>query len=222
MEREENMVIDINMKDDIYPEDCVVNKENDEEIRQMLQSNELINVNKKEKEIEVSQHPDNLVMLSQKENDYLNISKEYVQYVVNEYNETHKKLNELKNNHEIIQHEEQFKIVNESKQTLMKPTDELIQKRIFPYLSNKYCIQQIRSINNLLFLNKKKKNIDNSILYEWLYCFLLLLNPPLTANYNSVLYETNKNIFSQKVQLHQSTLIYIIISNIFKQKVINY
>ena len=36
MEREENMVIDINMKDDIYPEDCVVNKENDEEIERAI------------------------------------------------------------------------------------------------------------------------------------------------------------------------------------------
>lgn len=219
---QENMAIDINMKDDIYPEDCVVNKENDEEIRQMLHTNELMNVNRTEKEIEVSKHPDNLVVLSQKENDFFNISKDYVQYVINEYSETQRKLNELKNNNEIIQHEEQFKIANEIKKILIIPTDEIIQKRIFPYLSNKYCIQQIYSIKNLLFLNKKKKNVDSSILYEWLYCFLLLLNPPLTANYNSVLYEINKQIISQKSESPQSTLIYIIISNIFKQKVITY
>ena len=43
MEREENMVIDINMKDDIYPEDCVVNKENDEEwAKSVLDDFELI------------------------------------------------------------------------------------------------------------------------------------------------------------------------------------
>lgn len=219
---QENMAIDINMKDDIYPEDCVVNKENDEEIRQMLHTNELMNVNRTEKEIEVSKHPDNLVVLSQKENDFFNISKDYVQYVINEFCETQRKLNELKNNHEFIQHEEQFKIANEIKKILIIPTDEIIQKRIFPYLSNKYCIQQIYSIKNLLFFNKKKKNVDNSILYEWLYCFLLLLNPPLTANHNSVLYEINKQIISQKPQSPQSTVIYIIISNIFKQKVITY
>ena len=128
---QENMAIDINMKDDIYPEDCVVNKENDEEIRQMLHTNELMNVNRTEKEIEVSKHPDNLLVLSQKENDFFNISKDYVQYVINEYSETQRKLNELKNNNEIIQHEEQFKIVNEIKTILIIPTDEIILSHLF-------------------------------------------------------------------------------------------
>ena len=141
----QNIAIDINMNDDIYPEDCFINKENDEKIKQMLQHNEMITENRKEKEIEVNKYPDNLVLLSQKENDYFNISKDYVTYVVNEYNKTQCELNELKNNHIIIQGEDKFDIVKDSKEI---PTDDIIQKRIFPYLSNRYCIQQINKGHN--------------------------------------------------------------------------
>jgi hypothetical protein len=91
-------------------------------------------------------------------------------------------------------------------------------------MNNKICIKLIKHFNKLYM---KKENIY--VILQWVYFFLFLLKLPLIDEDNAELYHLNKNILncllqkSEKISNQEEIsqkIIYILISEIFGQKII--
>ena len=163
---------------------------------------------------------DNLKLSINEIYNKLNIKKEFINIVINEFNEIKNKLNELKKNN-IYNNNFCKKLIINKNILIPFPNNEILITRIFPFLSNKYCLNQIKKIKNLIFI-EKNKDLDFNKMFEWLYTFLLLIEQPLFDFENSILFELNKLIYYNIDLLNKYLnlkICFIIISEIYKQRI---
>lgn len=170
----------------------------------------------------------------------LNIKQEFITEVKNEFyffknyfetNEKYSKNNKSKelnlNVNEIVN---KYRLQKENIKTIPFPNDSILFF-LSCNLTNRICIKLINLFEKLYFLNENKYNV-----LLWIYYMLLFIDTPLIDEDNSTLYSLNKNILknltdSQKTVnsnidnsneniIISEKIIYIIISEIFGQKII--
>ena len=217
-----------------YPDNIQIDDKLDEDIKNFFNKqndkNDIIynnNVNNNNLLIEndnndffLNKNEDNLKLSINEIYNKLNIKKEFINIVINEFNEIKNKLNELKKNN-IYNNNFCKKLIINKNILIPFPNNEILITRIFPFLSNKYCLNQIKKIKNLIFI-EKNKDLDFNKMFEWLYTFLLLIEQPLFDFENSILFELNKLIYNNIDLLNKYLnlkICFIIISEIYKQRI---
>ena len=216
----QEIALSLNDNPNIYPEDYQIDHKDDEAIKELLKNNNQGPAISLKKEMEVNSHPDNLNLLSQKENETLKVDEKYIKFIIDEYNNLQRKLFQLKEQNANLGIKPEKFIFPKKGSITVNLNDEMLINQILPFVSNDYCIEQIRKINKHVFLKTKDSN-RISYLTEWLYTFLVLLKRPLVDDQNSILYEINKQIIIKQLQNDTYLkIIYIIISKIFNQKIL--
>lgn len=216
----QEIALSLNDNPNIYPEDYQIDHKDDEAINELLKNNNQGPEISLKKEMEVNSHPDNLNLLSQKENETLKVDEKYIKFIIDEYYNLQRKLFQLKEQNDNLGIKQEKFIFPKKGSITENLNDEMLINKILPFVSNDYCIEQIRKINKHIFLKTIDSN-RNSYLTEWLYTFLVLLQRPLVDDQNSILYEINKQIIIKQLQNDTYLkIIYIIISKIFNQKIL--
>ena len=219
-----------------YPENIQIDDKLDDDIKKFFnnqnEKNDIINNNNNvnnnnnlliendNNDFFINKNEDNLKLSINEIYNKLNIKKEFINIVINEFNEIKNKLNELKKNN-IYNNNFCKKLIINKNILIPFPNNEILITRIFPFLSNKYCLNQIKKIKNLIFI-EKNKDLDFNKMFEWLYTFLLLIEQPLFDFENSILFELNKLIYYNIDLLNKYLnlkICFIIISEIYKQRI---
>ena len=97
------------------------------------------------------------------------------------------------------------------------PKDDIINGNILPFISNGYLITNINKCFKALKKCNQSSKKEISILSEWFYTFLLFMEMPLSPDHSADLYSINKYIFNNFLKNTELKIIFIIISEIFKQ-----
>ena len=210
-----------------YPENIQIDDKLDDDIKKFFNNQNNFNNNNNNLLIEndnndffINKNEDNLKLSINEIYNKLNIKKEFINIVINEFNEIKNKLNELKKNN-IYNNNFCKKLIINKNILIPFPNNEILITRIFPFLSNKYCLNQIKKIKYLIFIEKNNE-LDFNKLFEWLYTFLLLIEQPLFDFENSILFELNKLIYYNIDLLNKYLnlkICFIIISEIYKQRI---
>ena len=217
----DNIQIDDKLDDDIKK--FFNNQNENNNIINIINNNNnnlLINNENDNNDFYVNLYEDNLKLSINEVYNKLNIKKEFINVVINEFNEVKNKLNELKKNN-IYNNNFCKKLIINKNILIPFPNNEILITRIFPFLSNKYFLNQIKKIKNLIFI-EKNKDLDFNKMFEWLYTFLLLIEQPLFDFENSILFELNKLIYNNIDLLNKYLnlkICFIIISEIYKQRI---
>jgi len=233
----QEIAFDINIDNykNFYPDNIEVDDELDEDIKKFFNNqndnnninnkinnnnNLLINDENDNNDFFININEDNLKLSINEVYNKLNIKKEFINVVINEFNEVKNKLNELQKN---CNYNNNFckKLIINKNILIPFPNNEILITRIFPFLSNKYCLNQIKKIKYLIFI-EKNKDLDFDKMFEWLYTFLLLIEQPLFDFENSILFELNKLIYYNFDLLNKYLnlkISFIIISEIYKQRI---
>ena len=235
---EQEIAFDVNNDNykNFYPDNFQIDDELDEDIKKFFNNqnennniiniinnnnnNLLINNENDNNDFYVNLYEDNLKLSINEVYNKLNIKKEFINIVINEFNEIKNKLNELKKNN-IYNNNFCKKLIINKNILIPFPNNEILITRIFPFLSNKYCLNQIKKIKYLIFI-EKNKDLDFDKMFEWLYTFLLLIEQPLFDFENSILFELNKLIYYNFDLLNKYLnlkISFIIISEIYKQRI---
>ena len=236
---EQEIAFDVNNDNykNFYPDNFQIDDELDEDIKKFFNNqnennniinnininnnnNLLINNENDNNDFYVNIYEDNLKISINEVYNKLNIKKEFINVVINEFNEVKNKLNELQKN---CNYNNNFckKLIINKNILIPFPNNEILITRIFPFLSNKYCLNQIKKIKYLIFI-EKNKDLDFDKMFEWLYTFLLLIEQPLFDFENSILFELNKLIYYNFDLLNKYLYLkisFIIISEIYKQRI---
>ena len=236
---EQEIAFDVNNDNykNFYPDNFQIDDELDEDIKKFFNNqnennniinnininnnnNLLINNENDNNDFYVNIYEDNLKISINEVYNKLNIKKEFINVVINEFNEVKNKLNELQKN---CNYNNNFckKLIINKNILIPFPNNEILITRIFPFLSNKYCLNQIKKIKYLIFI-EKNKDLDFDKIFEWLYTFLLLIEQPLFDFENSILFELNKLIYYNFDLLNKYLnlkISFIIISEIYKQRI---
>ena len=236
---EQEIAFDVNNDNykNFYPDNFQIDDELDEDIKKFFNNqnennniinnininnnnNLLINNENDNNDFYVNINEDNLKISINEVYNKLNIKKEFINVVINEFNEVKNKLNELQKN---CNYNNNFckKLIINKNILIPFPNNEILITRIFPFLSNKYCLNQIKKIKYLIFI-EKNKDLDFDKMFEWLYTFLLLIEQPLFDFENSILFELNKLIYYNFDLLNKYLnlkISFIIISEIYKQRI---
>ena len=236
---EQEIAFDVNNDNykNFYPDNFQIDDELDEDIKKFFNNqnennniinnininnnnNLLINNENDNNDFYVNIYEDNLKISINEVYNKLNIKKEFINVVINEFNEVKNKLNELQKN---CNYNNNFckKLIINKNILIPFPNNEILITRIFPFLSNKYCLNQIKKIKYLIFI-EKNKDLDFDKMFEWLYTFLLLIEQPLFDFENSILFELNKLIYYNFDLLNKYLnlkISFIIISEIYKQRI---
>ena len=235
---EQEIAFDVNNDNykNFYPDNFQIDDELDEDIKKFFNNqnennniiniinnnnnNLLINNENDNNDFYVNLYEDNLKLSINEVYNKLNIKKEFINVVINEFNEVKNKLNELQKN---CNYNNNFckKLIINKNILIPFPNNEILITRIFPFLSNKYCLNQIKKIKYLIFI-EKNKDLDFDKMFEWLYTFLLLIEQPLFDFENSILFELNKLIYYNFDLLNKYLnlkISFIIISEIYKQRI---
>ena len=176
-------------------------------------------------ELIYSKFPDNIDLIKNEIYNNIRIDKNAIKEVINEYIKIKSKfINEFNNNKN-----ENIKEINEKDKFIFNvkkfkknndielPKDDLIYKSILPFKSNEYLMKNINKCFKALKTcnSNNKKNLNK--LSQWIYTFLLFLESPLSPEYCADLYSINKYIYNNFIKSSELKIIFIIISEIFKQ-----
>ena len=214
------IALNFEIDDSIYPEDYEVDTKYDTHIKNFfLQSKTVNSISDYPDKIAVSSHPDNIKTLTQENNSSLGITEQMVEKIREEFSSFQEEIIELAKNLP-EKKGNSFVIPKKEFNSIPSPTNEILVSEVLPYRTNRYCMKQIKSINKILQSGNKIENIE--VIYLWLYTYLSLLKTPLVDDDNSILYSINKYLFKSLKENKSDSykkVIYIIISEIFKQKV---
>jgi hypothetical protein len=185
--------------------------ENEEEEEDSSESSELI----------YSSFPDNITKAKNQIYENMHIEVNIIKSIIDEYNKVKNKfLNDYKNisiNNNALEKDKFIFNINEFDKYDNTPNDEFIKRNILPFKSNGYLMKNInKSFKALKTFNKTNKNEINK-LSQWIYSFLLFLEPPLSPEYCADLYSINKYIYNNFMKSSELKIIFVIICEIFKQ-----
>lgn len=210
-------------------------------IRNVKEERKRIKAKKKEKikDIEYNIFPDNNKQIDDIYSN-INISLQYIEVVKNEYYSFKQKIkvyckgSEEKLNHEMIV--KRFKLTIEKYNFLLIPSDSVLEI-IGSSITNTNCMKLIKKIHSLLICDSEKNSFNKHYeLVMWVYMILGYIEMPLVDDDNSTLYSLNKYLYqsiiskkhndintsntnSESIIIVSMKIVYIIISEIFKQKI---
>ncbi len=195
----------------LFQKKALMNIENEEEEEDSSESSELI----------YSSFPDNITKAKNQIYENMHIEANIIKSIIVEFNKVKNKfLNDYKNisiNNNALEKDKFIFNLNEFNKYDNTPNDEFIKRNILPFKSNGYLMKNInKSFKALKTFNKTNKNEINK-LSQWIYSFLLFLEPPLSPEYCADLYSINKYIYNNFMKSSELKIIFVIICEIFKQ-----
>ena len=236
----ENYILDNTLDKDIQIffqsqkniENIFPKKQSQKETNNIIQSNNLLenedNMEEEEEEdssesseLIYSSFPDNITKAKNQIYENMHIEANIIKSIIDEYNKVKNKfLNDYKNisiNNNALEKDKFIFNLNEFNKYDNTPNDEFIKRNILPFKSNGYLMKNInKSFKALKTFNKTNKKEINK-LSQWIYSFLLFLEPPLSPEYCADLYSINKYIYNNFMKSSELKIIFVIICEIFKQ-----
>lgn len=231
-----------------YAIDELVTKQAKAYIQSVKEERKRIKLKKKSKvkDIEYNIFPDNNKQIYTIYSN-MNLSLQYIDLVKTEYNRIKQKItSDFKFSEGKLSVEaliNQYKLTIEKYNLLIIP-DDAVLKAIGSSINNKIGMKLLKTIHSLLIYDSKKNESNKHYeLLMWLYMLLCFIEMPLVDDDNSTLYSVNKYLFqsimakikdgsnneennsnannnNEPVEIISMKIVYIIISEIFKQKII--
>jgi hypothetical protein len=183
-------------------------------LKRVKEEGNIFKTNKSVKQIEYSIGVDNQNIF--KDNyKQMGITDKWIKQILNEYDRLKNSLDALRNHNKILLTSNiiasQYKLYKENKYI------QLPDKECINYLStnmtNKLGISLLKILSSIYEANS---DYNTSL---WIYYLLHMLNTPLIDEDNSILYKLNKVLI--KKNTNESKILHVIISEIFKQRLIN-
>ena len=224
--------INIQNEKDLYPDGYQIDDELDKDIQLFFKQQKNDDKEFKNKSIEneeeesssssdmiYSTFPSNVELIKKNIYQKLNISENLIKTVIEEYSKTKNKFLEKNENNK--KEKNKFFIKNKNLNEFDYPSDDIIINNILPFKSQSYIMKNINKSFKLLKMNgKENANKNFEKLCEWLYTFLLFIEMPLSQDYSADLYSINKYIYNNFSKKPEVKIIFIIISEIFKQVIV--
>jgi hypothetical protein len=204
-------------------------EDKEDEISAFKNDNEIQNVEEDDEsssssELIYSTYPNNVETTKNNIYKEMNINQNLIKAVIEEYSQTKEKFmkgfnreSEAKN---IIEEKNKFIFNPKEFNQYDLPKDDIINYNILPFISNGYLIKNINKCFKVLKKCNKNSKKEISALSEWFYTFLLFLESPLSPDHSADLYSINKYIYNNFIKNTELKIIFIIISEIFKQLLI--
>jgi hypothetical protein len=183
-------------------------------LKRAKQEGKIINKKKYVKQIEYSIGVNNQNIFKERYTQ-MGISEKWINQITIEYNKLKKNLDALRNQNKILLTSNmiagQYKLHKENK--YIQPPDQECINYLSSNITNKLCISLLKTLTSIY-----ETNSDYNISL-WIYYLLHMLNTPLIDEDNSILYKLNKIVYKKNTT--EAKLIHVIISEIFKQRLIN-
>jgi hypothetical protein len=110
-----------------------------------------------------------------------------------------------------------YRLHRENIKAIQIPSQEDIEK-LSMNMSNRLCITLIKILMGIYQAISASE--DDYKLCMWIYYVLLMIQLPLVDEDNSIIYKLNKLIYSKGMGSINSKLLFVIISEIFRQKIV--